>query len=397
MGDALNKSGLARWQHDPCAFITEVMVNPETGEPFELLDAERQFFEHAYRTDADGRLIFPEQVYSAPKKSGKTGFAAMHVLTTVLIFGGPYAEGYCVANDEEQAQGRVFQAVRRIVEASPMLKREAKITQSKVEFPETGVTITAIASDYAGAAGANPTISSFDELWAFTSERSRRLWDEMVPPPTRKIACRFTSTYAGFDGESTLLEELHKHGHAQPVIGPDLHAGDGLLMFWTHSPVAPWQTDAWLQQMRGQLRRNQFLRMIENRFVSTDSTFVEMAWFDACVDPNATPEISDKTLPVWVGVDASVKRDSTAIVAVTWDRDAKKARLVWHRIFQPSPDALLDFPDQRPALRIRRMRGFVGQQFGRIHAPMVDGPRILPEKSWLVNKTVRAEGHQHAR
>jgi len=26
----------------------------------------------------------------------------------VLLFGGKYAEGYCVANDLEQAQGRVF-------------------------------------------------------------------------------------------------------------------------------------------------------------------------------------------------------------------------------------------------------------------------------------------------
>jgi hypothetical protein len=46
---------------------------------------------------------------------------------------------------------------------------------------------------------------------------------------------------------------------------------------------------------------------------------------------------------VWAGVDASVKRDSTGIAAVTWDREAKKVRLVHHRIFQPSPDAPIDF------------------------------------------------------
>ena len=64
----------------------------------------------------------------------------------------------------------------------------------------------------------------------------------MVPPPIRKIACRLTTTYAGFEGESTLLEELYKRGLAQPQIGADLHAGDGLLMFWSHVPVAPWQS-----------------------------------------------------------------------------------------------------------------------------------------------------------
>jgi hypothetical protein len=28
--------------------------------------------------------------------------------------------------------------------------------------------------------------------------------------------------------------------------GPDLYAGDGLLMFWSHQPIAPWQTQAWI-------------------------------------------------------------------------------------------------------------------------------------------------------
>jgi phage terminase large subunit-like protein len=65
-----------------------------------------------------------------------------------------------------------------------------------------------------------------------------------------------------------------------------------------------------------------------------------MAWFDACVDPNATMLAS---LPVYVGIDASTKHDSTAIVACAWDRGANKARLIWHRIFQPSPDEPLDF------------------------------------------------------
>jgi hypothetical protein len=52
-------------------------------------------------------------------------------------------------------------------------------------------------------------------------------------------------------------------------------------------------------------------------------------------------------MSVWLGVDASVKRDSTAIVAVTWDSVAKKVRLLAHRIFQPSAEEPLDF--ERPS------------------------------------------------
>jgi phage terminase large subunit-like protein len=150
-------------------------------------------------------------------------------------------------------------------------------------------------------------------------------------------------TYAGFAGESTVLEALYQRGLQQPLVASDLHAGDGILMFWSHVPIAPWQTEAWLAEMGRSLRPNAYLRMIENRFVTTESTFIDMAWWDACVDPQATPIITDRMLSVWIGVDTSVKRDSTAIVAVHWDRKAQKARLVWHRIYQPLPDQPIDF------------------------------------------------------
>lgn len=68
-----------------------------------------------------------------------------------------------------------------------------------------------------------------------------------------------------------------------------------------------------------------------------------MEWWDACVDPLLRPVVADAQLPVWVGLDASVKRDSTAIVACTFDRESKRVRPVWHRIFRPSPDDPLDF------------------------------------------------------
>jgi Phage Terminase len=343
MSDALGKGSLRRWRVSPLSFIAEVLCDPETGKPFELNDAEIAFLSRAFELDANGRLKHPELVFAAIKKSGKTALAAMILLTMVLLFGGRFAEGICCANDLEQSTGRTFAAARRIVEASPLLAGSATMTASKIEFPEIHATITAIASDYSGAAGANPAITVFDELWAYTSERSRRLWDEMVPPPTRKIACRLTVTYAGFEGESELLEEIYKRGLRQPCVGDGLYAGDGLLMAWHHKPIAPWQTPEWVEQMRSQLRPNAFLRMIENRFVSTESSFVDIACWDACVDPVASPVLVDRSLPVFVGVDASVKHDSTAIVACAWDQAARRVRLVTHKVFQPRPDQPLDF------------------------------------------------------
>lgn len=343
MTETLEASALQRWRRQPIEFIEKVLRDPETGKPFELFDAERQFFAHAWQRNSNGRLVYPEQCFGAPKKTGKTGLAAAHSLTTICLFGSRYAEGYCIANDFEQAQGRVFLACKRIVESSPHLVREADILQNRITFPQIGAVIQAIGGDYASAAGAAPTISSFDELWGYTSERSRRLWDEMVPVPTRKISLRLVTTYAGFSGESVLLEELYKRGLQQPQISPGLYAGDGLLMAWHHEPVAPWQTQEWLEEMRRSLRPNQYARMIENRFVMSETSFIELAQWDRIVDQGAGHVINNPALPIYVGVDASHKHDSTAIVAVTFDHRAQQVRLATHKIFQPSPDDPLDF------------------------------------------------------
>jgi hypothetical protein len=203
------------WLSDPLRFIADVLRNPETGQPFELYPAEAEFLQRALTPLPDGRLPYVELVFAAPKKSGKTAIAAMAMLYVVVVQGGPYAEGYCVANDLEQSVGRVFTALVRMIEASPRLRDLARVTATKVEFPSTGTIITALASDYAGAAGANPTCITFDELWAHTSERSRRLWDELVPGvPTRRVSVRLTTTYAGFDGESELLWSLYQRCRA---------------------------------------------------------------------------------------------------------------------------------------------------------------------------------------
>jgi len=263
-----------------------------------------------------------------------------------VLFGARNAEAYCCANDYDQAAGRVFEMIKRIVEATDFLKAEAKITADRIIFTRLNQVITAIASDAASAAGGAPTITVFDEIWAVRSERARRLWDEMVPTPTRRVSCRLVVSYAGFEGESELLYELYKRGMAQEEIGPDLRAGDGLLCFWTHTPQAPWQDAQWLASMRRSLRPNQYLRMIENRWVNAESTFIDMALWDQCVDSAMKPILKDPYLDVYAAVDASIRRDSTAIVAVSWSQRDQCVRLINHRIVQPSADNPIDFEAQ---------------------------------------------------
>jgi phage terminase large subunit-like protein len=128
-----------------------------------LYPAEERFIREAFTPRPDGSLPYAELVFSCPKKSGKSTMAAWLVLYVIVALAGQYGEAFVVANDFEQARSRVFEACVRIVKASPLLRNSVRITADKITFRSTGGSITAIASDYAGAAGRART------LWPLTN------------------------------------------------------------------------------------------------------------------------------------------------------------------------------------------------------------------------------------
>ena len=332
------------WRANPWTFIERCLVNYKTGELFVLLPAERLFMQHMFQFGADGRLKYPTLIYSAIKKSGKTTFAAMLVIVMMMLFAPPYGEAYVLANDREQAQSRVFDVACNIIRASPMLRHEARVSAELVTFTATHSFIKPMSSDYGSAAGGHPTIGTFDEVWDYTTERMRRLWDELIPVPSQLISCRLIVSHAGFLGESELFEGLYHRGMALPELGPDLRGGDGMLMFWSHTPIAPEQTQAWLDQMRRDTSPVQYLRQCENRFAASERCFIDMvAKWDPCCDASLPMESYNPTLPVTIGVDIGYKHDTTAICVVTWEPKLDRVRLVRHKIIQPSPDNPLDF------------------------------------------------------
>jgi phage terminase large subunit-like protein len=114
-------------------------------------------------------------------------------------------------------------------------------------------------------------------------------------------------------------------------------------MLWSHTPEAPRQTNAWRDEMQRSLRPNQYLRMIENRWVSAETSFIDLKVYDQCVDADYRPVLTDHQSVAFCAVDASVKHDSTAIVALTYDKQEQRVRLLNHKIFQPTPQRPIDF------------------------------------------------------
>jgi hypothetical protein len=109
-GSAGNGSAIGRWKSDPIAFVREVLINPETGQPFELYPEQERFFREALTPRQTGACAIRNRYSARPRRVGKTAGAAMAMLYVIVCIGGPYAEGYCVA--KRIASARIWSAVR---------------------------------------------------------------------------------------------------------------------------------------------------------------------------------------------------------------------------------------------------------------------------------------------
>ena len=100
-----------------------------------------------------GRLAYDTILWGTIKKSGKTAINAALTLWWAFTQEAPN-EVLVVANDLEQAQGRVYRTLDGLLTHNPELGHSADI-QSKAIWLSNGTSIQAIASEYAGAAGSN--------------------------------------------------------------------------------------------------------------------------------------------------------------------------------------------------------------------------------------------------
>jgi len=263
----------------PCTRFIDKCVRLEDGSPVALADHQRVILDHVL-TPRDGRLPYQTVVWSEPKKSGKTAIAAWVASWALNTLGNPRAaEVLAVGNDLEQSQARVFAEVVRVQHAHPALKRRIRKATESLLVLVDGSTLKPVAMDAPGEAGPDPVLVVHDELWGAVSERARRLFDELTPPPTRPLACRWVSSYAGFTNESKTLEDLYERGlKGQPVDGlPDSRANGPLFVFWSHTPRMTWQDERYYAAQRTELRPRAFLRLHENRWVTSD----EGAWLPA--------------------------------------------------------------------------------------------------------------------
>lgn len=343
---------------DPVLWIEENFYIPELKGPMKLMPYQKAALYEATRKDEKGNFIYSTVVWSDIKKSIKSCIAAAVALWRGFAI--DWGSIILVANDLKQADSRVGFYMRRAIELNPRMKALCTMRNFMVKLPNR-TTIEAVSIDPTGEAGSNADMVVFSELWGAHQEAQKRMWTETTLPPNKfGRSQRWVETYAGYSGESPLLEQLYEVGLMQGrqldvgIPGLELYANDAArtLVLWNTTPRCYWQTPEYYAQETAALPPNEFLRVHRNQWVTSLDTFVPMEWWDACLANEDHPMVSLRPEEQLVfGIDAAVSNDCFAIVGVS--RRDTTVTVRYCQIWYPPPGGKIDFT--KPEAEIRRL------------------------------------------
>lgn len=339
---------------DPVDWIQHNFYIPETNAPIQLVPYQAAVIREALRRDAKGDFVYSLILYSDIKKSAKSTISG--AIALYLAWHHAWESVRIVGNDLKQADSRTFFYIKRAIELNPRLRDQCATKQFNVALPNhTG--IQAIPVDPKGEAGGGDLITCFTELWAMKNEASQRLWSETTLSPLKfGKSLRLAESYAGFTGQSPILENLYDVGVKQgKQIGdevgiPDLelyrNENARMLTLWNTTPRCPWQTPEYYAQEAATLLPSEYERMHRNQWQNPTEAFIPLEWWNACqvAYPLLTPDE-----PAIMALDAAVSSDCFAIVIVS--RRDDKVCVHYARAWTPPRGGQLDFADIEQEIR----------------------------------------------
>ena len=272
------------------------------------------------------------------KKEGKSALAGAVAL--FIASRESYAEVVIAAADKDQAHDRVLRAAKFACENGP-LAEAAKVYKNTIELNNKS-TITAIPMDWQSSAGGNHSCVIFDELHAWIYENNRRLFDELLPPPTQPHAVRWIASYAGYLGESELLKEWWDRGLDGELISENIplymNHNVNLLALIDTGPESwrmPWMSEKYINEIRESERPNTFNRLWLNEWVNSESAFVPIEAWNACFNKDIVPLAEGDNRTITLGVDASTTRDMSALVGTWFNVKTNKVEVIYVKGYKP--------------------------------------------------------------
>lgn len=350
---------------EPVQWIQENFYLYDRQELMTLFDCQVRPLHLAMERDARGRYRYNTVLWSWPKKSAKSTVIA--AMVDYIAWTRPRSSIKLVANDLKQADSRVGYYLRESLRYGPRADRvKIKPSGYMIEY-DNGSTVNMVPIDPAGEAGGNDDLIVYSELWGWKSKAHQRMWSEMTLSPNKfGNSQRWIDTYAGFVGESPILEQLYETGVKQGRrVFDDLevYVNDAakLLVVWVTKHLLPWQNDEagreYYAQEAANLLPNEYRRMHRNEWVSSQDVFVPLEWWDACKGDYPDP---DQYEPWVLAMDAGVSGDTFALVAVARHPQRQNETVVrYARKWMPPAGGKIDFQgtpeNPGPELEVRRL------------------------------------------
>lgn len=337
---------------DDSASFTDWIIShfyvPELNGPIWLAPYQIDALNKATSKNKDGLYNYSLILWMDIKKSIKSCIAAAVALR--MAFMRNWASIKVVANKRDQAASRSYFYITRSLKLNPetntMLQNsDIKINNYKIEFKFNNASIQALPLNPEGEAGGNDDLIIWTEAWAAKTKAAQTMFTEMVIPPNKfGKGFKWIESYAGYSGDSPILERLYKENVENGnKLNDIMYANGQTFALYNTIPRLPWQTKEYYAQQAKELTESEFNRVHRNMWQSSTNKFVENLQWDLCKRKIPPLKRKEKLL---LALDVGLQNDCFAIVGVNKINGKTAVRTV--RVWKPKKGQKLHFSNPNP-------------------------------------------------
>ena len=356
--------------HNVIRFLEEFLTlgGSYFGQPFEVLDFQREVINDIYRLDDEGKRRHRTYLLGLPRKNAKTTLAAaLGVYHLIADDADPAPVAIAAAGDRQQAR-LVFDEVRRMIQANEDLASVCTVYRNEVKCHRNGGTFRVVSADAGLQQGLNPSFVVIDE---YHVHKTAELFDALtLGSATRSQPLTLVISTAGFDLESP-LGRLYRYG--AKVTSGEIEDPSFGMTWWgpaeneeydLHDPEV-WArfNPAWAHFMNQGEFESAHRRTAQAPFIRyrlNGWTKAENSWLPAGVfEGLASERRLEPGEPVVLGFDGAWQSDSTALVACSveeprhieiiglWEKPDDQSAMGWrtpvHEVYSTITDAFEKF------------------------------------------------------
>mgnify|MGYP003999898337 FL=1 len=356
--------------HNVIRFLEEFLTlgGSYFGQPFEVLDFQREVINDIYRLDDEGKRRHRTYLLGLPRKNAKTTLAAaLGVYHLIADDADAAPVAIAAAGDRQQAR-LVFDEVRRMIQANEDLASVCTVYRNEVKCHRNGGTFRVVSADAGLQQGLNPSFVVIDE---YHVHKTAELFDALtLGSATRSQPLTLVISTAGFDLESP-LGRLYRYG--AKVTSGEIEDPSFGMTWWgpaeneeydLHDPEV-WArfNPAWAHFMNQGEFESAHRRTAQAPFIRyrlNGWTKAENSWLPAGVfEGLASERRLEPGEPVVLGFDGAWQSDSTALVACSveeprhieiiglWEKPDDQSAMGWrtpvHEVYSTITDAFEKF------------------------------------------------------